>query len=42
MANQSTVGFGLRPLRQAGQGDYNAGLGEWSKLQVLQQSTIMS
>ena len=31
MANQSTVGFGLRPLRQAGQGDHNAGLGEWSK-----------
>ena len=31
MANQSTVGFGLRPLRQAGQGDYNAGLGEWMK-----------
>ena len=31
MANQSTVGFGLRPLRQAGQGNHTAGLGEWSK-----------
>ena len=31
MANQSTVGFGLRPLRQAGQGNHTAGLGEWKK-----------
>ena len=31
MANQSTVGFGLRPLRNADQGRHNAGLGEWQK-----------
>ena len=31
MANQSTIGFGLRPLRQAGQGNHTAGLGEWKK-----------
>ena len=31
MANQSTVGFGLRPLRQAGQSNHTAGLGEWKK-----------
>ena len=32
MANQSTTGFGLRPLRKVGQGnDNNAGLGEWKK-----------
>ena len=31
MANQSTVGFGLRPLRQAGQSNHTAGIGEWSK-----------
>ena len=30
MANQSTVGFGLRPLRKVGQTDNNAGLGEYS------------
>jgi len=29
MANQSTTGFGLRPLRNVHQGDHNAGLGEW-------------
>ena len=31
MANQSTTGFGLRPLRNVHQGDHNAGLGEWKK-----------
>ena len=31
MANQSTVGFGLRPLRKVGQTDNNAGLSEWLK-----------
>ena len=31
MANQSTTGFGLRPLRKVGQNDNNAGLGEWKK-----------
>ena len=31
MANQSTTGFGLRPLRKVGQTDNNAGLGEWKK-----------
>ena len=31
MANQSTTGFGLRPLRNIGQADHNAGLGEWKK-----------
>ena len=31
MANQSTVGFGLRPLRKVGQTDNNAGLSEWMK-----------
>ena len=29
MANQSTTGFGLRPLRNVHQGAHNAGLGEW-------------
>ena len=29
MANQSTTGFGLRPLRSVHQGDHNGGLGEW-------------
>ena len=29
MANQSTTGFGLRPLRKVGQNDNNAGLGEF-------------
>ena len=29
MANQSTTGIGLRPLRNVHQGDHNAGLGEW-------------
>jgi len=29
MANQSTTGFGLRPLRKVGQTDNNAGLGEF-------------
>ena len=29
MANQSTTGFGLRPLRNVHQGDHIAGLGEW-------------
>ena len=29
MANQSTTGFGLRPLRNVHQGDHTAGLGEW-------------
>ena len=31
MANQSTTGFGLRPLRMVGQSDNNAGLGQWKK-----------
>ena len=31
MANQSTTGFGLRPLRKVGQNDNNAGLSEWKK-----------
>ena len=31
MANQSSTGFGLRPLRKVGQNDNNAGLGEWKK-----------
>ena len=31
MANQSTVAFGLRPLRNADQSLHNAGLGEWAK-----------
>ena len=31
MANQSTTGFGLRPIRNVGQADHNAGLGEWKK-----------
>ena len=31
MANQSSTGFGLRPLRKVGQTDNNAGLGEWKK-----------
>ena len=31
MANQSSTGFGLRPLRKIGQNDNNAGLGEWKK-----------
>ena len=31
MANQSTTGFGLRPIRNVHQGDHNAGLGEWKK-----------
>jgi hypothetical protein len=29
MANQSTTGFGLRPLRKVGQNDNNGGLGEF-------------
>ena len=32
MANQSSTGFGFRPLRNVGQSDHNAGLGEWMKL----------
>jgi len=32
MANQSSTGFGFRPLRKVGQTDNNAGLGEWKKL----------
>ena len=31
MANQSSTGFGFRPLRTVGQAQYNAGLGEWLK-----------
>ena len=31
MANQSTTGFGLRPIRKVGQTDNNGGLGEWKK-----------
>jgi hypothetical protein len=30
MANQSTTGFGLRPVQKIGQNDNNAGLSEWS------------
>jgi len=29
MANQSTTGFGLRPIQKIGQNDNNAGLSEW-------------
>ena len=32
MANQSATAFGLRPLRNVGQADHNAGLSEWMKL----------
>ena len=32
MANDSSTPFGLRPLRNVGQSDHNAGLGEWMKL----------
>jgi len=38
MANQSTTGFGLRPLRKVGQNDNNAGLGEF---QVNSSSTAI-
>jgi len=31
MANDSSTAFGLRPLRNVGQADHNAGLGEWMK-----------
>ena len=31
MANQSATAFGLRPLRNVGQADHNAGLSEWMK-----------
>ena len=31
MANDSSTPFGLRPLRNVGQADHNAGLGEWMK-----------
>ena len=30
MANSSTVGFGLRPIKKVGQNDNNAALSEWS------------
>ena len=30
MANQSTTGFGLRPIQKIGQNDNNAGLSEWN------------
>jgi len=30
MANQSTTGFGLRPIAKIGQNDNNAGLSEWN------------
>ena len=30
MANSSTTGFGLRPIKNVGQTDDNAGLSEWS------------
>ena len=30
MANQSTTGFGLRPVQKIGQNDNNAGLSEWN------------
>ncbi len=38
MANQSTTGFGLRPVQKIGQNDNNAGLSEWS---VAASSAIM-
>ena len=38
MANQSTTGFGLRPIGKIGQNDNNAGLSEWS---VAASSAIM-
>ena len=30
MANTSTTGFGLRPIKKVGQNDNNAALSEWS------------
>ena len=45
MANQSTTGFGLRPLRNVHQGDHNAGLGEWKKAasttQIFHQDLVL-
>ena len=38
MANQSTTGFGLRPIRKVGQNDNNAGLGEF---EIAASSTII-
>ena len=38
MANESTTGFGMRPLRMVGQSDYNGGLGEF---QIAASSTIV-
>ena len=38
MANQSTTGFGLRPIAKIGQNDNNAGLSEWN---VAASSAIM-
>ena len=38
MANESTTGFGMRPLRMVGQSDDNSGLGEF---QVAASSTII-
>jgi len=45
MANQSTTGFGLRPLRNVHQGDHNAGLGQWKKAasttQIFHQDLVL-
>jgi len=45
MANQSTTGFGLRPLRNVHQGDHNAGLGQWPKAasttQIFHQDLVL-
>ena len=38
MANESTTGFGMRPLRMVGQSDDNSGLGEFD---VAASSTVM-
>ena len=45
MANQSTEGFGLRPLRMVGQRDNTGSLGEWKKAvsttQIFHQDLVL-
>ena len=45
MANQSTTGFGLRPIRMVGQTDNTGGLGEWKKAlsttQIFHQDLVL-
>ena len=45
MANQSTTGFGLRPIRKVGQTDNTGGLGEWPKAasttQIFHQDLVL-